>query len=254
MIDVCNPVFKSQTNESINTGKWTHEKLNLLLHKASGIKDTGKRINFLSKQFLGTAYKASTLIGDNSTPEVFVINLKEVDCFTFIDYIEAMRLSNSFGEFKGNLKKVRYRRGKASFKNRNHFFTDWIEYNSDKILDITEQTGSRKSKTIVKLLNKKEDGTRFISGLSFKKRKIKYIPSDAVNDSIIDKMKTGDYVGIYSNLHGLDVSHVGIFIRQSNKVYLRHASSNRRYRKVVDEDFRRYIADKPGIIVLRPKD
>ncbi|MBA4349404.1 MAG: DUF1460 domain-containing protein [Thermodesulfovibrio sp.] len=247
-------MFKSETNESINLGKWTHEKLNSFLHKASGIKDTGKRMDFLSKRFLGTAYKESTLIGDINTPEIFVINLKGLDCFTFIDYIEAIRLSDSFNEFRENLKKVRYQHGKVAFKNRNHFFTNWIEYNSDTIFDVTGQIGGRKVKTVKKLLNKKEDGTRFISGIVPEKREIKYIPSDAVNGSIINKMKTGDYVGIYSDLQGLDVSHVGIFIRQRNKVYLRHASSLKKYRRVANEDFRRYIAGRSGILVLRPKD
>ena len=248
--------------EHIILGKWSQDKLDSILHESAKIKDAGARINFLSGFFLGVNYKESTLIGDINTPEIFVINLQTVDCFTFIDYIEAMRRAGSFSEFKGNLKKVRYRNGKVTFKNRNHFFTDWQKFNSEFIDDLTLQIGGKKTKTVAKILNKKEDGTHFLNGILPQQREIQYIPSDAIDGSLMDKIKTGDYAGIYSETQGLDVSHVGIIIKNkdstypvrkniSNGVNLRHASS--RYKKVIDEDFRNYISNKPGLIVLRPK-
>jgi len=69
----------------------------------------------------------------------------------------------------------------------------------------------------------------------------------------MDRLKTGDYAGIYSVTEGLDVSHVGIIIKKGDNIYLRHASSQKEIRKVVDQDFRKYIVGKPGIIILRPK-
>jgi hypothetical protein len=54
-------------------------------------------------------------------------------------------------------------------------------------------------------------------------------------------------------VQGLDVSHAGIFVRHEDALYLRHASSQYEYRRVIDQDFRGYIASKPGIIVFRPK-
>jgi len=70
---------------------------------------------------------------------------------------------------------------------------------------------------------------------------------------MVQKLKTGDYAGIYSALQGLDVSHVGIIIKDGSYVSLRHASSDRRYRKVIDQDFQEYISGTPGLIVLRPR-
>src|SRR4030043_2221250 len=137
-------MFKTFHNEeTIILGKWTKEELDRLLYKSSQIKIVGKRIEFLSRQLIGLDYKESTLTGNINTPEVFVINLEGVDCFTFIDYIEAMRLSRSFSKFKVNLKKVRYKSGKVAFENRNHFFTDWREFNSDFIQDVTKKIGSK---------------------------------------------------------------------------------------------------------------
>lgn len=237
----------------INLGKWKQDKLDSLLKESSGIKTAGLRIDFISRQFLNTDYKESTLIGDINTPEVFVVNLGGVDCFTFIDYVEAMRLSASFSEFRENLKKVRYRTGCVSFENRNHFFTDWREHNSEFVNDVTEQICGQKTERTIKTLNKKADGTYFLPGIHAQQREVQYIPSDVIDDSVIDKLMTGDYAGIYSEREGLDVSHVGIIIKDKDSIFLRHASSEKKYEKVIDRDFKEYISDKPGLIVLRPR-
>ncbi len=237
----------------INLGKWTEDILDEIIRKSAGIKEAGERINFLSKHFLGINYSESSLIGDAHTPEVFVINLAGVDCFTLIDYVEAMRRSGSFDEFQGNLKKVRYRDGKIAFKNRNHFFTDWLECTPAFVEDVTQQTGAGMTGKITKTLNRKKDGSCFIEGIKPVRRAVWYIPSDAVDTTVISRLKTGDYIGVYSETEGLDVSHVGIFIKDRDALYLRHASSAAKYRKVVDQYFINYISGKPGIIVLRPK-
>jgi hypothetical protein len=237
----------------IITGKFSQKELDNIIRQSSKINDIGARIEFLSEKFLDLDYKESTLIGNITTPEVFVINLQGVDCFTFIDYIEAMRLSVSFSEFKKNLKKVRYKSGKVEFRKRNHFFTDWYKSSSDFIDDVTHAIGGKKTKWIWKILNKKKDGTYFIPGIEPVRRKIRYIPSGAIDESVMDELKTGDYIGIYSDLKGLDVSHVGIIIKSGDKVYLRHASSLKRFRRVTDQNFKRYVTDRTGIIILRPK-
>jgi hypothetical protein len=238
--------------EQITLGRWTGEKLDLFLKKSSHIHHTGSRIEFISKQFLNTDYKESTLTGDINTPEVLVINLEKVDCFTFIDYIEAMRVSESFEAFTEQLARVRYRSDQISFETRNHFFTDWPAYNTDLIEDATESVGKQYTGGIRKMLNDKEDGTCWIPGIPLIERNILYIPGRDIGDSIINRLKTGDYIGIYSELPGLDVSHVGIIVRHDDNVFLRHASSDPDYMRVVDQDFMQYIEDKPGLIVLRP--
>jgi hypothetical protein len=238
--------------EIIILGNWTENTLNHLLHQSSEIADSGDRIDFLSKQLLGVGYKESTLIGDANTAEVFVINLKGMDCFTYIDYVEAMRLSDSFEEFKESLREVRYQSGQVDFQNRNHFFTDWPEFNKSRVTDVTEEVGGEKIKTVVKVLNKKEDGSYFLPGIPVKQREIKYIPSQNIDEEVLERLKAGDYVGIYSDMPGLDVSHTGIIIKKGDKVYLRHASSREGNRRVVDEDLITYMSNKPGLVVFRP--
>lgn len=234
-------------------GKFSEAGLDTIIRHASQIRNPGQRTDFLSRQFLDINYAESTLVGDKDTPEIFVIDLEEVDCMTFIEYVEALRLSSSYHEFELNLKRVRYRSGIVQFANRNHFFTDWKEFNSGFVDDVTGAIGGERTIMIQKVLNKKEDGTYFLPGIHPVERGIFYIPSQEVDEPVIAGLRTGDYIGIYSPLNGLDVSHVGIVIRDEDTLFLRHASSQKGYGRVIDQDLRDYIANKPGIIVLRPK-
>lgn len=235
-------------------GKWTEERLNEILRESAGIKDMGERIDFLSSLFLGIKYQYNTLIGDEKTPEVFVVNLAGIDCFTFLDYVEAMRCSGSFAEFTENVKKVRYRDGNVRYESRNHFFTDWSEFNADLVKDVTTHIGGDQTEAVKKTLNQGEDDTLLLKGIKRQKREVFYIPSAALNETVFSRIQTGDYAGIYSELPSLDVSHVGIIIRDRGETWLRHASSGREQGKVVDQELRGYITDKPGIIFLRPKE
>ena len=241
-------------NEQIILGKWTRESLDILFKEAADIPHPGKRIDFLSRQFLGTKYKEATLAGDADTPEVLVINLETVDCLTFIEYIEAMRRSVSFDEFRENLIRVRYHSGMPAFKNRNHFFTDWKAFNSDMISDVTKHIAAGKSKDVSKRLNEKHDGSFFLPGIQCRLREVTYIKTIDLDETILTKFETGDYAGIYSKIDGLDVSHTGIIIKQDNSVYIRHASSLKQNMKVIDEKLMDHLKSKPGIIVLRPGD
>jgi hypothetical protein len=234
-------------------GKWTEYRLNEILRESAGIKDMRERVDFLSRLFLGVNYQDNTLIGDENTQEVFVINLAGIDCFTFLEYVEAMRCSGSFTEFTENVKKVRYHDGNVRYESRNHFFTDWPEFNSALVKDVTGHIGREQSVTIKKTLNQRKDGTLLLKGIKTRKREVSYIPSNAVNEAVVSRIQTGDYAGIYSELPSLDVSHVGIIIRNRDETWLRHASSSRGQGKVIDQEFRGCIADKPGIVLLRPK-
>jgi len=240
-------------SEIINTGAWTIEELNALIVQASKIKDTSQGINFISRQFRGIPYREKTLVGGMQTPEVFTINLAGVDCFTFLDYVEAMRRSKSFDNFKENLKKIRYQSGLVDYQHRNHYFTDWIEFNADLVADVSEQIGADKTKKVIKTLNNGADNKPLLPGVPRRKREISYIPTKDLREVIVERLKTGDYVGIYANRPDLDVSHVGIIIRDGNKLLFRHASSQSQRRTVIDEDFMKYVSSKPGIIILRPK-
>jgi hypothetical protein len=238
-----------RVKERIIPGKWSRDEIERMIASAATIRDAGERIDFVSRRFLGTPYGESTLIGSADVAEEFVINLEALDCFTYIDCVEAMRLSRSFDGFRRNLREVRYRQGSVSFANRNHFFTDWL--GSGRVEEVTRETGRERVETVVKLLNRRADGTLFLPGLPATERKIDYIPATFLDESIKNRICTGDYLGVYAETPGLDVSHVGIAIRTDTGLLFRHASSLRR--KVVEQDLGAYMNGKPGLVILRPR-
>jgi hypothetical protein len=233
-------------------GRWTKDKLDRIIREAAKIADPGECIAFISEQFLNTPYQESTLIGSESLEEELVLNLGGLDCFTFIDYVEAMRLSSSFSEIKHNLAQVRYKNGFVSYRTRNHFFTDWAAHRSAFVRDATTEISNGRAKNMQKTLNRRNDGTYFLDGVAPVGRTITYIPTDEIDAPMLQNLKTGDYVGIYSGMPGLDVSHVGIIIRAETSLFLRHAASAKELRKVTDQDLQEYISNKPGLIILRP--
>ncbi len=227
--------------QDVNLGNWSKNSFNKFLEKE-------KSIDEISSAFLNTSYKANVLIGSSSKKEKLVIDLANLDCFTYVDYIEAIKNSNDFESFKKNLISLRYKNSTISFKNRNHFFTDWITQNGFE--NITSNL-SKNTKKQIKYLNKKNDKDLFLKGIDINKREIEYLEPKYITKDILIKLQSGDYIGIYTPLNGLDVTHTGMIVKKDGKTFFRHASSKKSNRKVVDELFVDYIKKTPGILVLR---
>ena len=234
----------------IQTGRLTEKELDRIIRRAAEISDAGQRITALSEHFLGIAYRESTLRGDMRSPEELVVNLEGADCFTFLDYVEAMRLAGSFAGFLSCLRRIRYRGGILSFRTRNHFFTDWAVHNASFVRDVTAEVGEGRALNVRKSLNRKEDGSLFLEGVEPVQRMITYLPADAFDERAAARLRPGDYAGIYSEREGLDVSHVGIIVRTRGVLMLRHASSDAG--AVIDQEAVGYLTTRPGLVILRP--
>lgn len=233
--------------DKILLGRWSEEKIEDLLRRAPSA--SGERIAFISRAFLFHPYKEASLSPPGE--EEFVVDFEGFDCFTYLDTVEALRLSGNFVEFRQNLLRVRYKDGRLSYESRNHFFTDWISNNRRSLFDATTLIGGSHALTVEKMLNIKDDGSPILEGLLPFVRQVTYIPTPLL-PSCMQALRTGDYIGVYTSKAGLDCCHVGICIKEDDRLSLRHASS--RAGKVVEEDFRTYMTDKEGIIVLRAKD
>jgi len=238
-------------SSSINLGRWTLDEFEGMIAKATQIQSTGRRVEYISRQFLGVSYRGKTLIGDDKTPERFVVDLSGVDCFTFIDYVEALCFADSFLSFQESLICTRYRSGIVTFDHRNHFFTDWIVANRTYIEEVTKKVGGRYTMFSKKILNLKENGAFYVPCIKPVERTIDYIPAKSIENIVLKNCRTGDYIGIYADNPGLDVTHVGIFVRKKSTPHFRHASPVQG--KVIDQEFEGYMVDKPGFLVLRPR-
>jgi len=241
----------------INLGKFSEEKINEILDKANSFKNKEKKLEFLSEQFLGVPYKRIKIerINDNDDKEYLVVDLSTVDCMTYIEYVEALSRSKNFEEFIDNLRKVRYKFGVVRYSTRNHFFTDWIEYNNYE--DIGKELAPKEAIIVKKHLNYSSKKGVMLKGAWIQTRSFSYIPADRFNKDIIKKLKSGDIVGAYAygdKYDWLDVTHVGIIVKKEGKVYFRNASSLKRYNKVVDIPLEKYLKRVKGLVILRKKE
>lgn len=218
-------------SEYINFGKFADDS-SLFLEKD---------ITKLSEKFLGTKYVSNTLSNSeiNTSKENLIINFDALDCFTFIDTFEALKSAGNKEEFKKNLIKMRYKDGDISYHKRNHFFSDWIEFND--MIDITCSLGKCEKK--MKYLN---DNEKYLKDIATVKREISYIKSTNID---ITLLQDGDYIGIYTNKDALDVTHTGIIIKKEDGIFIRHASSLKK--KIIDSELFDYTKNKLGILIYR---
>jgi len=107
--------------------------------------------------------------------------------------------------------------------------------------------------SVAKQLNRKQDGSLWLEGIQMTARQISYLPTDQLSRKRLDRLRTGDYLGIYSPQPGLDVSHTGIVIRESGRVWLRDASSQADLRRVVESELPEYLVGKPAVVVYRSR-
>ena len=224
-----------------------------ILAAAGSVEGPGDRIAALSRQFLGTPYAADTLIGGPEETERLVINLDGFDCFTLLDTVEALRRSTSPDDFPAQLKAVRYRHAMVTYKERRHFFSDWIADGEGPLSDVTQQVGQGRARQVTKQLNLRNDGTLWLAGIPVLRRDIFYLPVEIIDRQLLMALQPGDYVGIYSRQDGLDVSHAGLIVKDTDRIMLRHASSHRGVDQVVDEELFTYLQGKPGLVVYRVK-
>lgn len=230
----------------------TAREIDELLALRAAAADRGELIDVLSQQFLGTPYGADMLVGSATQPEQLVIDFRRVDCFTYLDYVEALSRSTDRDEFVAQLIETRYADGQVDFVHRKHFFSDWAYTPRIAASDITP-TLSTAAVTVSKHLNAKADGGSYLPGLPVVDRDITYIPSTAVDQPVVGQLRTGDYIGAYADLAGLDVTHVGIFVATPSGPVFRNASSLAANSMVVDTPLTDYLQTVPGILVLRPQ-
>lgn len=223
----------------------------LAVRAEAGDLGRGELIERLSARLLGTPYGANMLVGSATEPEQLVVDLRRVDCFTYLDYLDAGSRSADRDQFLTNLVTTRYIDGRVEFAQRKHFFTDWAGRERLAATDITASL-SPAAVTTTKHLNAKADGGLYLPGVPVVDRAITYIPSAAVDGGVSAALRTGDYLGAYTPEAGLDVTHVGIIVATPAGPVFRNASSLAANNQVVDTPLTDYLRTVPGIVVLRP--
>ncbi|MFD6396646.1 DUF1460 domain-containing protein [Nocardia sp. NPDC060249] len=223
----------------------------LTVRAESGGLGRGEIIERLSARLLGTPYGANMLIGSATEPEQLVADLRRVDCFTYLDYIDAASRSSTRDEFFTHLVSTRYIDGRVEFAQRKHFFTDWATRERLAATDVTASLSPAAVNT-TKHLNAKADGSTYLPGVAVVDRAVTHIPAAAVDGGVRAALRTGDFLGAYTPEAGLDVTHVGIIVQTPTGPVFRNASSLAAHNQVVDTPLTEYLQTVPGVVVLRP--
>lgn len=210
---------------------------------ARDIDSPQERTAYVARIFEGVPYAAHTLEG---TPEQLTVRLDSLDCTTFVETALALACTagerrSSWRDFVYNLERLRYRGGHMDgYGSRLHYNCDWAQDNIHRgiIADVTDRIPrtsyvvrsidfmSRHSNlypaladsTALAQIKKVESGYRL--------HRFPYIKtSDLRFRDVQDALRTGDVVALVTKLKDLDVTHLGIIVKDTGGVpHLLHAS------------------------------
>ena len=221
--------------------------------------------------FKGTPYVGHTLESDK---EQLIVNLRELDCTTYAENCLAIAKTIqsgilTFDKFTEELIRVRYRNGIiAGYPSRLHYFSDWIYNNKKKLIvkDVGEELEIAHYGSEVNFMSthpesyyRLKDNRKMVKEIAhleniISKRSMYYIPEDKLS-GVEDQLYEGDIVGITTNVEGLDISHVGILVRENGRIHLMHASSAAKKVVISDitlEDYLLNSESATGVMVARP--
>jgi Protein of unknown function (DUF1460) len=254
----------SITNYGQFNKKIIEEKLNLPVKEK--IAETALQIG---ESFLGLPYEGGTLEGPE---EKLVCKLDAFDCYTFVENVLAISLTKhsktkSFESYIDNLQKLRYRKGTIDgYGSRIHYFTEWVKLAEQRkiVSDITPALGVKtnrvinfmsKNRKLYPSLSSNEKAFNDILYMekSLSKYQMYHIPK-ADFKSYESAIKSGDIVVFTSTVAGLDVNHEGFAYRKNGKLYLMHASIDKKQVIISEETMGEYlmrIKKHAGVMVVR---
>jgi hypothetical protein len=220
-----------------------------LIHHLSKVNHDGsaaRRIDILSRDFLGRPYEPSPLTGSADRAEVFTASLDGFDCVTYIETILALARALDVDDFVHWLRRIRYEEGSIRWERRNHYMTNWIRHNIRQgIISPIPMPG-------VPTISRQRVLSA-VPGLAAQPVRVSCVPKWATKRAVEPHLQSGDLIFFVSTRKNLDVFHAGIISRDGQKVLMRHAS--RGHRMVVEQQLSEFLTANrmAGIIVERPQ-
>lgn len=228
-----------------------------------------------AKFFLGKPYVASTL--ETSEEENLTINLRELDCTTFVENCIILSLviksgDYSFPNYCSMLQNMRYRDGIIDgYTSRLHYTSDWIYENEKRgiLKNISTEIEGKIIQHPLSFMSEHPDSYKHLKSNPSNIKKIKSIETK-VNErnnyrilplasiSLNEKdIKNGDIIVFATGVSGLDYSHIGIAYWQKDQLHFIHASSRAKQVVIEGKTLVEYCKDSKnctGITVLRLND
>lgn len=223
--------------------------------------------------FLETPYVGGTL--DKNDTEKLVVNLRELDCVTFVETV--MALSNSvvsgnlsFDNFVEQLQKIRYRDGILNgYDSRLHYTSDWVYNNQEKniLLNISKDLcGVLETKTIdfmsshQSAYNALKENDNMLQKIREMEKSVNtrggfyYLPKEKISSKATEIPHMA-MIAFTTSIKGLDTTHTGFAYKKKNgTLTFIHASSAKK-KVVVDEkslsDYCKAQKSCTGIMIMK---
>ncbi|MBX9722936.1 MAG: DUF1460 domain-containing protein, partial [Candidatus Obscuribacterales bacterium] len=207
----------------------------------------------IAMELQGTPYKASTL--DYSLDsETCSIDMTGLDCVTFFEttlgFARMIKKGGSTPEdLLGEVRFTRYRSGKqGDYTSRLHYTSDWLLDNQKKgVVKLLSLPGEEKFTQNVGIMSSKpnlykqlEAHPELIPKIkafedTINRHKLKFVPLSKLKEAEA-LLKSGDLVGVCTDMPGIDISHTGLIIRDSENIpHFMDASSGKSKMKVTLE-------------------
>lgn len=208
----------------------------------------GQAIARLGETFVGATYTPATL--EVPGPERVVVNLRELDCVTFIENVLALvRFIREDGvaalatpdaaqrRYGSYLRDIRYRGGVLDgYPSRLHYFSEWLADNAARgRLELrTRALGGVEDPEPINFMSTHPDAYRQLADPAVREaiRAMEtrltaagprvFVPQDriaAVESGIAD----GDLIAATSTVAGLDIAHTGLALWRNGRLHLLHA-------------------------------
>ena len=208
----------------------------------------GQAVAALGRTFVGATYTPATLEAPGA--EHIVVNLRELDCVTFIENVWALtRFHRAQGvgalddpdsaraAYEGYLEDIRYRDGRLQgYPSRLHYFSDWLWNHEDRgqLTLITGELGGVPDDEPINFMSTHPDAYRQLADTAFL-RQVRareaelnargpriFLPQEAIA-AVEGDIRDGDLIAATSTVNGLDIAHTGIALWQDGRLHLLHA-------------------------------
>lgn len=243
-----------------------------LIKKAQLLPQNSNVFFEVGKMFIDRPYVGQTL--DREKKERLVVNVREVDCTTYVEYVLAVTLcvknkKTTFSDFCKYLADIRYIGGKVGYTTRQHYFSIWI---NDNIKDgfIEEIVFKQSPFTAIQTVNVDymtkhvssyfmlKNNRQWIKDIrnlenSINGKSYRYIPKSRIKNTkqLRNIIKEGDILAIVTTKKGLDISHLGLAVWKKDGLHLLNASSI--HKKVISEPMTlsQYLQKHPSFVGIR---
>lgn len=230
--------FGNESSDTATIDSW------LIEGAAAKLSSPEERVAFFGRKMLGTPYAGGTLEG---SPERLTVRLDSTDCTTFVETCMALAYTlgegrSSWRDFVYNLQRLRYRGGIIDgYPSRLHYISDWAADNRHRgnFREVTE-TFPRASamQRSIDFMSANRDRYPALADSAvyerirsiengYRRHKFVYIKTiDLGSKTTASALHTGDVVALVSRLNNLDVTHMGMIVKEGDVPYLLHASSS----------------------------